>query len=93
MFLFCAMSGSMDAGFMTMLFFMSFFMAFDLTFVLYAAFYRLKDNIGYISADYHVYGVTLFRGTYVRFRRKPKRFFHENNAYIDNGKFKWNKMR
>ena len=93
MFFFCVMFGSMDAGFMTMLFFMSFFMAFDLTLVLYAVMFKIRDKIDYISIDYHIYGVTLFKQAYIRSRRGANRFFHENNRYIDNGKFKWQRNR
>jgi len=81
-----------DAGYMTMLFFMSFFFAFDLTLIAYTLFYKVKNRINYIAVDYHIYGVTLFRKTYVKFKKKPVNRFlvnEENDKYIENGKFKF----
>jgi len=79
-----------DAGYMTMLFFMSFFMAFDLTLIAYTLYFKIKEKIDYIAIDYHIYGVTLFRKTYVRFNKKPAdRYLRKsNNKSIENGKFK-----
>ncbi|MCL2158218.1 MAG: hypothetical protein FWH48_02290 [Oscillospiraceae bacterium] len=98
MFWLCGLGGSVpfetvDAGFMCMLFFMSFFMGLDLTLVAYSLFYKIKEKTDYISIDYHIYGVTLFKKTYVKFKRRPNKFLHENNKLIDNGKFRWKRQR
>ena len=77
-----------DAGYMTMLFFMSFFMAFDITLIAYTLYFKIKNKIDYISVEYHIYGVTLYKKTYVKFNRKPGKYLKTNSKYIDEGKFK-----
>jgi len=81
-----------DTGYMTMLFFVSFFMAFDLTLIAYAVFMRVKHKIDYIAVDYHIYGVTLYKKTYVRFdMKKPTgRYLKKGDGKLtENGKFNW----
>lgn len=78
-----------EAGYMAMLFFMSFFMAFDLTLVAYTLYFKIKEKIDYISIDYHIYGVTLFKKTYVKFSKKPGRYLKTNSKYMDEGKFRF----
>jgi len=79
---------SVDAGYMTMLFFMAFFMSFDLTLIVYALFFKIKDKVDYISADHHIYVVTLFKQTYVRLNRNKNKYLKDNSKFLDNGKFR-----
>ena len=53
------------AVYITIFIFLSYYMAFDLTLVLYVLFYKVKDDINYISVDFHVYQMTVFNRTYV----------------------------
>ena len=57
---------TVEAGFMTMLFFMSFIIAFDLTLAVCVLFIKIINKSDYISIDHHVYKMTAYRGTYVR---------------------------
>ena len=84
-----------DAGYMIVLFFVTFFIAFDLTLIAYTLYFKITDKINYIAVDYHIYGVTLFRQTYVKFNRKRtyNKYLTENSKYLESGKFKWRKPR
>ena len=84
-----------DAGYMTILFFTTFFMAFDLTLISHVLYYKIKDKTDYVSVEYHVYGMTLFRKTFVRLSRKRaySKYLTENSKYIENGKFKWRQLK
>ena len=86
----CLLNAS-HPGLMFVLFFMSFFTAYDLTLVLYVLFIKIKDGADYISIDHHIYEITLFKKTYVKFKRKAikNQFLAVNNKYLENGKFKW----
>ena len=84
-----------QAIFILMLFFTLFFMAFDLTLVFYVIGFKIKYKIDYISIDYHIYDVTLYKKTYIKVRRKSiSRFLiTESEKNIANGKFNWKKSR
>jgi len=84
-----------QAIFILMLFFMLFFMSFDLTLVFYVIGFKIKHKIDYISIDYHIYDVTLYKQTYIKVRKKPiSRFLIlESEKNIANGKFNWKKSR
>ena len=79
---------------MIILAFMWFFMAFDLTAVLYVLYFKFKEKIDYIAIDHHIFDVTLFRGSYVKFSDKKKsqgKYLNTGNGkYLENGKFNWN---
>lgn len=77
-----------DAGYMTMLFFMLFFMGLDMTLIAYTLYFKIKEKIDYIAIDYHIYGVTLFKKTYVKFNKKPGRYLKDNSKYMNEGKFR-----
>ena len=82
---------SVDTGFMTMLFFMTFFFGFDLTVAAYVIYFKIKHKIDYISIDHHIYMVTIFKQTYVKFKRKSlagKYTNKRNDKYLEDGKFK-----
>ena len=61
---------SMEYGFLTMLLFMSFFLAFDLALIFCVLFIKIKEKIDYISINYHVYEITLYKRTLVTFGGK-----------------------
>jgi hypothetical protein len=56
-----------------MLLFISFFMAFDLTLVIYVLFLRIKEKIDFISIEFHIYGLTIYKETYVKLTNKKAR--------------------
>jgi len=72
-------------------FFMLFFMSYDLTVLIYALFFKIKDRIDYISLNYHIYDITLYRKSYVRFKRKFKSSHLNDEKYLENGKFNWSR--
>jgi hypothetical protein len=45
--------------------FLPFFIAFDLTAVIYILFFKIRHKADYIALNFHIYDVTLFRGTYI----------------------------
>jgi len=57
----------------TMMWFMCFFFAFDLTVILYTWFFKIKYKIDYIAVDFHIYQVTLYNSTYVKFGGKTNK--------------------
>jgi hypothetical protein len=60
-----------NAAFMMMfLYFMLFFISFDIMAVIYVLIFKLRYKPDFISLDYHVYDVTLFKQTYVSFGNK-----------------------
>jgi hypothetical protein len=72
-------------------FFMIFFMSYDLTVVVYSLFFKIKDSVDYISIDYHIYDVTLYKKSYVKFKRKIKTSHMEDRKYLESGKFNWSR--
>lgn len=50
-------------------FFVLIFLTFDLTAVIYTLFFKIKDKPDYISLDHHIYEVTLFKQSYVKFNK------------------------
>jgi len=81
-----------EAGCMTMLFFMTFFFGFDLAAAAYVIYFRIKYKIDYISIDHHIYAATAFKKTYVKFKRKSTaaKYTHKrNDQYLEDGKFKF----
>jgi len=59
-----------EAGFITMLFFMSFFMGFDMALVVCVLFYKIKNKNDYISVDQHAYKMTVYKSTFVKTGKK-----------------------
>ena len=55
----------MEYGFFVMFFIISFFLAFDFALVIYVLGMRFKEKFDYVSIDYHIYEVTLYKNTYV----------------------------
>jgi hypothetical protein len=72
-------------------FFMIFFMSYDLTAVVYALLFKIKDKVDYMSLDYHIYDVTIYRKSYVKFKRKAKIQHFGDSKYLESGKFNWSK--
>ena len=64
---------TVEAGFLTMLLFMTFFMAFDLTLIVYVLTIKIRDKIDYIALDNHIYKMTLYKITYVRNKKAIKK--------------------
>jgi len=76
---------SMRATFMLTFMFISFFMAFDLTLAVHVLYMKIKEKVNYISIDRHVFVMTLFKGTYVKFnnkaiRRKYKEIYDDEKS-------------
>ena len=98
LYLFLCMHYQGNAGFVVLFFCMMFFLVFDLTLVLYVLAIKIKEKPDYISIDFHIYGYTLYRKTYVKFnnkkRKKAKKAFDTlaaemSEKNIKNGKFNW----
>ena len=53
-----------------LLIFLSFFIAFDLTAALYILYFKIRYKADYIALDSHIYDVTLFKESYVKFSGK-----------------------
>ena len=72
-------------------FFMLFFMSYDLTVVIYALLFKITDKVDYMSLDYHIYDVTIYRKSYVKFKKKAKMQHIGDGKFIESGKFNWSK--
>jgi hypothetical protein len=77
----------MEYGFFFMLLFMSFFLAFDLALVIYVLAIKIKEKVNYISIDYHIYEMTLFKETYVKFsnnsNKKTKELYNKESRSFE----------
>jgi hypothetical protein len=51
----------------------TFYIAFDLTAVLYILFFKIRHKADYIALDHHIYEVTLYSKTYIKFTQKSER--------------------
>ena len=56
--------------FILLFLFLSFFLAFDLIVVIYVLIFKKKYKIDYIALDHHIYEVTFYKQTFVKFGRK-----------------------
>lgn len=66
--------------FLTLFLFMLFFLAFDLTLVAYVVYLKITEKMDYVSIERHVYMITLFSRSYVKFmseRRKKRKIMRK----------------
>ena len=75
-------SEGIEPGSLVMLLFISFFMAFDLMLVVYVLFIRIREKIDFISIEFHIYGLTVYKETYVKLTNKKVRALYNKKEKL-----------